>query len=69
VVSLQRPEWHVQYDMDKAQATATRRKVFDMIAEKRMPFIGYHMPFPAVGYVEKFGEGYRYMPATYQFEV
>lgn len=69
VVSLQRPEWHVQYDMDKAQATATRRRVFDMIAEKRMPFIGYHMPFPAVGYVGKFGEGYRYMPATYQFEI
>jgi glyoxylase-like metal-dependent hydrolase (beta-lactamase superfamily II) len=69
VVSLQRPDWHVQYDFDKEQATATRRKVFDVIAERRMPFIGYHMPFPAVGYVEKFEQGYRYMPATYQFEV
>lgn len=69
VASLQRPAWHVQYDADKEQATATRRTIFDFVAHKRMPFIGYHMPFPAVGYVEKIDQGYRYMPATYQFEV
>jgi len=66
VASLQRPDWNVRFDMDKEAAIATRRKIFDMIAADRVPFIGYHMPFPAVGYVEKTAEGYRYVPATYQ---
>jgi hypothetical protein len=26
------------------------------------------MPFPAVGFVEKFEDGYRYIPETYQFD-
>lgn len=69
VASLQRPDWHVQFDMDKDAATATRRRVFDMIAAERIPFIGYHMPFPGVGFVESAGEGYRFVPASYQFDV
>lgn len=67
VASLQRPDWHVQYDMDKEEAAATRMRVFDMIASERVPFIGYHMPFPAVGFVEKLDQGFRFVPASYQF--
>ena len=53
VASLQRPDWEVRFDMDKADAAATRKRVFDAIADGAVPFLGYHMPFPAVGYVEK----------------
>ncbi len=66
VVSLQRPDWEVAFDADKAGAAATRKKVFDMIATDKLPFIGYHMPWPSVGFVEKMGEGYRYIPNSYQ---
>ncbi len=66
VVSLQRPDWEVAFDADKAGAAATRRKVFDMIATDKLTFIGYHMPWPSVGFVEKMGEGYRYIPNSYQ---
>jgi glyoxylase-like metal-dependent hydrolase (beta-lactamase superfamily II) len=66
VWSLQRPDWEVRFDRDKAAAAATRRAVFGMIAADRIPFIGYHMPFPGVGYVEAMGEGFRYVPASYQ---
>ncbi|GAB1581091.1 MBL fold metallo-hydrolase [Phyllobacterium phragmitis] len=69
VASLQRPDWHVVFDADKEQAAATRRRVFDMIAADRLPFIGYHMPFPAVGHVEKLDTGYRFVPVTYQMEL
>jgi glyoxylase-like metal-dependent hydrolase (beta-lactamase superfamily II) len=69
VLSLQRPDWEVRFDMDKAAAAATRKKVFGMLAADRIPFVGYHMPFPAVGFVEAFGEGFRYVPASYQFDV
>ena len=69
ILSLGNPDWDVRFDMDKAQAAATRRRIFDMIAKDRIPFLGYHMPFPAVGYVEKNGSGFRYVPKTYQFDV
>lgn len=69
VLSLQRPDWEVRFDTDKAMAAATRRKVFDAIAAEKLPFIGYHMPFPSVGFVEKTAEGYRFVPVSYQFEL
>jgi hypothetical protein len=55
--------------MDKEQAVASRRRIFDMIAAERIPFTGYHMPFPSVGYAEKSDLGYRYVPAAYQFSL
>lgn len=69
VLSLQRPEWQVVFDIDKDMAAASRKKVFDMIASERIPFIGYHMPFPSAGFVETTDQGYRFVPVTYQFAV
>ncbi len=69
VASLQRPDWEVAFDTDKAMGAATRKKVFDMIAADKVPFIGYHMPFPSVGFAEKQENGYRFVPVTYQFDV
>lgn len=66
VMSLQRPEWQVHFDHDKAQAVATRKRVLDMVALDRCLAIGFHMPFPAFGYVDKTADGYRWLPASYQ---
>ncbi|MFY0692932.1 MAG: MBL fold metallo-hydrolase [Paracoccaceae bacterium] len=67
VWSLAYPEWEVKFDMDKAAAAATRKQVFGMLAADKIPFIGYHMPFPGMGFVETRGEGgFRYVPASYQ---
>ncbi|MBO0661406.1 MBL fold metallo-hydrolase [Jiella sp. MQZ9-1] len=70
VASLQKPDWQVRFDMDPQTAIATRKRVFDQIAVERVPFIGYHMPFPAIGYAEKLEEGgYRFVPMSYQLAV
>jgi len=67
VLSLQRPDWEVRFDADKAKAAETRKKLLDMLAADRIPFTSYHMPFPAVGFVETSSAGgYRFVPATYQ---
>ncbi len=66
VWSLAYPDWEVKFDADKAAAATTRRKVLGMIAADKLPFIGYHMPFPGMGYVEAAGDGFRYVPASYQ---
>ena len=52
--------------MDKAMAAETRRRVLGMIAADRLPFIGYHMPFPATGFIDAEGDGFRYVPSSYQ---
>ncbi|MCR2488864.1 MBL fold metallo-hydrolase, partial [Salmonella enterica] len=64
-----RPEWHVVFDADKEMAAATRKRIFDMIASERLPFIGYHMPFPAIGYLQAMDQGYRYVPESYQLDL
>lgn len=67
VFSLQRPDWEVRFDMDKRMAATTRKSLLGMIATEKLPFIGYHMPFPALGYLESQDEGFRMVPASYQF--
>lgn len=66
VWSLAHPDWEVKFDMDKAAAAQTRRALLDMLAAEKMPFVGYHMPFPAIGYVETAGENFAYVPHSYQ---
>ena len=69
-MSVQRPDWHVRFDMDKEAAIATRKRLFDMAHAERLPVAGYHMPFPAVGYVDKTNAGdYRWVQASYQMNL
>jgi len=46
-------------------AEQTRRKLYDMLATDRILLQGYHFPFPAIGYIEKAGAGYRWAPAPW----
>ena len=66
---MDRPSRRGASKADKAAAAATRRKLLAMLASDRMPFIGYHMPFPAIGFVETRGDGFRYVPASYQLDL
>ncbi|WP_281995371.1 MBL fold metallo-hydrolase [Ruegeria faecimaris] len=66
VWSFAQPEWEVKFDMDKAAAAASRRNVLGMLAADKIPMIGYHMPFPAAGFVETRGDGFRFVPVSYQ---
>ncbi len=69
VWSLAYPDWEVRFDRDKEAAAATRRKILGMVAADRIPLIGYHMPFPGMGYVEAVGDGFRYVPVSYQLSL
>ena len=59
------PGWHLMFDQDPQAAEATRRKIYDMLAAERMMVQGFHYPFPANGFVEKDGTGYRLVPAPW----
>ena len=69
VFSLANPEWEVTFNMDKSAAAQTRRRMLDMLAADKLPFVGYHMPFPAFGYVETAGDGFAYVPESYQLSL
>ncbi|SLN21041.1 N-acyl homoserine lactonase [Roseovarius albus] len=69
VWSLAHPDWEVKFDMDKAAAAATRRSLLDMMAADKVPFVGYHMPWPGVGYVLAHGNSYVYVPESYQLQL
>ncbi|MEO3415298.1 MBL fold metallo-hydrolase [Roseovarius sp. CAU 1744] len=69
VWSLAHPDWEVKFDMDKAAAAATRKRLLDMMAADKIPFVGYHMPAPGIGYVAKHGDGYAYVPESYQLQL
>jgi glyoxylase-like metal-dependent hydrolase (beta-lactamase superfamily II) len=64
--SVGHPDWEVKFDMDKQAAAATRRRLLGMLAADKVPFVGYHMPWPGIGYVEARGDGFAYTPASYQ---
>jgi len=64
-VFVANPGWHLMFDQDPAMAEATRRKVYDMLVADKMRVQGFHYPFPANGFVEKDGNGYRLVPAPW----
>lgn len=67
VYSVGHPDWEVMFDMDKAQAAATRRRILGMLAADRTAMLAYHLPAPGLGYVEARDDGFRWVPASYQF--
>jgi glyoxylase-like metal-dependent hydrolase (beta-lactamase superfamily II) len=66
VASLAHPEWSAFFDMDKDAGRETRRRIYDMAANERLPVLGYHASFPSVGFVERAGGAFRWLPVTYQ---
>jgi glyoxylase-like metal-dependent hydrolase (beta-lactamase superfamily II) len=69
VMSVQRPEWLLDVDDDKEKALATRKRILDMAATEKLFVAGFHMPFPALGWVEKSGGGFRWVPVGYQLNL
>jgi glyoxylase-like metal-dependent hydrolase (beta-lactamase superfamily II) len=69
VVSLQRPDLHLDVDDDKEAAAATRRRILDMVVTDELFVVGFHMPFPGIGFVERANGGYRWVPHGYQLNL
>lgn len=66
VYSVRFPDSPVGFDDDPLSAIATRKRVLDMASTDGLLICGHHMPFPSIGYVERTGDGYRWIPAAYQ---
>lgn len=70
VASFARPDWAFSMDDDPKTAAETRRRVLTGVAQENMPVIGFHLPFPSLGFVESGPTAaFNYRPASYQFNV
>ena len=69
VASFARPDWHFSMDDDAEAAAISRKRILDQVATDQIPVTGFHLPFPSLGYVNTSGKGYRFHPATYQFNL
>ncbi|TPM38565.1 MBL fold metallo-hydrolase [Mesorhizobium sp. B2-3-4] len=66
VVSVQRPDWHADFDDDKEKAVETRKRLLAMAADRRLLVAGHHMPFPGLGYIGRINGTFRWIPVSYQ---
>jgi glyoxylase-like metal-dependent hydrolase (beta-lactamase superfamily II) len=46
VISIKRPDLHLDVDDDKDRAVETRRRLLDKAATDGLLVTGYHMPYP-----------------------
>ncbi|HEY6609541.1 MAG TPA: MBL fold metallo-hydrolase [Pseudomonas sp.] len=64
-VQFARPEVSIEFDVDSAQAIATRQRVFADAALDKLWVAGAHLPFPGIGHVRTEGEGFAWVPVEY----
>jgi glyoxylase-like metal-dependent hydrolase (beta-lactamase superfamily II) len=63
LISFRHPEWRPQSDHVPDLAAATRARLLDRLATDRTRLIGFHLPWPGVGYVERKDRAYRFVAA------
>ena len=64
-ISFAHPDWMPAADhFDPERAVATRKTLLDRLATDRNRVIGYHLPFPGIGFVERDGAAYRFVPIS-----
>ncbi|MGD9667912.1 MAG: MBL fold metallo-hydrolase [Hyphomicrobiaceae bacterium] len=63
VISFAHPDWRPAADHVPEQAAQTRKMLLDKLATEKSRVIGFHLPFPGIGRVEKNGGTYSYVAA------
>jgi glyoxylase-like metal-dependent hydrolase (beta-lactamase superfamily II) len=62
------PEWAIAFDVDKAQAVATRKAILDRAAADRLLIAGMHLDFPSFGHVARNSNAYGFVPASWRLD-
>lgn len=62
-VGFEHPEWEFFGDMERERAGRSRRRLLDRAAADEMLILGYHFPFPGLGYALRQEDAYRWHPA------
>ena len=60
-VAFERPAWRSGADQDADLGAETRVALLDRLAGDRLPIVGFHLPAPGIGRVERQDDGYRFV--------
>jgi glyoxylase-like metal-dependent hydrolase (beta-lactamase superfamily II) len=60
VISFKHYDWQPASDQDATLAVATRKRLLDKLASDHNRLIGYHLPMPGLGRVERKDGGYQF---------
>jgi glyoxylase-like metal-dependent hydrolase (beta-lactamase superfamily II) len=64
---LEHPEWTPVFDILPEQASASKRRIFNLAAQENALVFAHHFPpFPNLGYVRKQEQGWRWQPIDTQ---
>jgi glyoxylase-like metal-dependent hydrolase (beta-lactamase superfamily II) len=70
ICGVQRPEWTIGFDDNQDKAVATRKRILAMAAAEKMFVVGFHMPFPSIGWIDQAADGHhRWVAAGYQMNI
>jgi glyoxylase-like metal-dependent hydrolase (beta-lactamase superfamily II) len=61
-VQFAQPNWRFRWDDDPDLAARSRLRVLGMAADEELDVVGFHLPFPGVGRVERQADGFRFKP-------
>lgn len=64
VMYFAHPDWKLAFDANHELAAANRKKLLERAATDKTKMLGFHWPYPGVGYAERKDSAYRYVPAT-----
>lgn len=62
IISFRHPTWRPASDQLPDQAAKTRQRLLDKLATDRNRIIGYHLPAPGAGRVERKGNAFAFAP-------
>jgi glyoxylase-like metal-dependent hydrolase (beta-lactamase superfamily II) len=62
IASFQHPKARFGYDTIPDLAIQNRARLIERAATDRIKLLGYHWTYPGVGFAERRGNGYRYVP-------
>lgn len=65
-IQFANPDAGMGFDVDRAQAVATRRRIMDMAATDGLLVAGMHLEFPAFGRLTRAGGGYAFVPELWR---
>jgi glyoxylase-like metal-dependent hydrolase (beta-lactamase superfamily II) len=69
VLLLEKPLTEFKYDTDPKQSARSRVKMLSMLADKKIPLLAYHFPWPGIGHVAKQADGFRFYPEGMKMEL
>jgi glyoxylase-like metal-dependent hydrolase (beta-lactamase superfamily II) len=64
VISFKYPGWTPAADHEPELGVATRMRLLDRLASDRNPIIGYHLPFPGLGRIERRDGAFAFVPSV-----